>query len=260
MPSYVAPDGRNLLLGKGVVYFDRFDSAGNKTGELDLGNCSTFEIVPSVDLAEKFTSRDATAALIGRAPKQTKFDINIKGDEFNAENLALAFLGTATTVSQSSGTVTAETITSAPKKGRWYPTAKRSISAVVVKAGATGTTVMTLNTDYTVDATTGRIYIVPTGGIAGTDIVKVDYSYAAITAQNQILAGTSPILNGAIRYIADVNVSGPRHMVEVFRVNLTPDGAMGLIADDFGNWSLKGSVLYNAATAATTPYFQTTEI
>ena len=45
MPEVV--NGNNILLGRGKIYFDRFDSSGVRTGELFLGNCPTFEITPT---------------------------------------------------------------------------------------------------------------------------------------------------------------------------------------------------------------------
>ena len=45
MPEVV--NGNNILLGRGKIYFDRFDANGARTGELFLGNCPTFEITPT---------------------------------------------------------------------------------------------------------------------------------------------------------------------------------------------------------------------
>ena len=45
MPEVV--NGNNILLGRGKIYFDRFDAAGVRTGELFLGNCPTFEVTPT---------------------------------------------------------------------------------------------------------------------------------------------------------------------------------------------------------------------
>jgi hypothetical protein len=42
MPESV--NGNNILLGRGKIYFDRFDTNGARTDELFLGNCPTFEI------------------------------------------------------------------------------------------------------------------------------------------------------------------------------------------------------------------------
>ncbi len=50
MPT--APNGAEIFIGAGKVYFDRFDSNGNSTGKRFLGNCPKFEITPSSDSSD----------------------------------------------------------------------------------------------------------------------------------------------------------------------------------------------------------------
>lgn len=253
-----APSGSNLILGAGALYFDLFDTSGNKTGELHLGNCDKFELTPSTEMATKKSGLDAAKGVFKQAIKGLQYDLAITGCEFNKENLALLFLGSVGTLTQSTASVTGETLSSSVKKGRWYACTKRGISAVTVKAGVAGSTAMTLTTDYTIDATTGRIYVVPGGGIADGDILKIDYTYATIS-KSKISAGTTPRLEGFMRYIAD-NAAGPNHEIQMWRVVLNPDGAIGFITDDFADWTLKGTVQYDAANHPTSPYFDIIEL
>ena len=81
-------------LGKGVLYFDRFDEDGNPTGIRDLGNAPNFTLTPTVETLEHFSSReglkkkDLTVNLsIGITAKFTL-------EEYDKENLAMALLGT----------------------------------------------------------------------------------------------------------------------------------------------------------------------
>lgn len=258
MGSTLAPSPNNLLLGRGNLYFSRFDTSGNPTGELHLGNCEMFEITPSVEFAEKNSAMDKTAGTYKQVPKHVTYDINIKGDEFSKENMALAFLGDTTAFTQGSGTVTAEVVTTVVKKGRWFPLKYRNVSSVVVKGGVSGTTAMTAGTDYTVDTVSGRIQVLATGTFADADTMKVDYSYSAITS-NKITAGTSPLIEGFLRYIAN-NAAGPTHEVQVWRVQLSGDGAIGFITDDFSDFTLKGKVLTDLGNHPSSPYFDMIEL
>lgn len=258
MASSTAPNGNNLILGKGALYFDQLDTSGNKTGELHLGNCETFEITPTADMATKKSSMDKSAGVIAQAVKSVQIDLAIKGNEFNKENLALVFLGTTAAFTQGTGTVTSETVTSSAKKGRYYATLYRNISAVTVKAGVAGSTSMTAGTDYTVDAVSGRIYVVPGGGIAVGDIIKVDYTYSAITSQ-KVIAGTVPNVRGFLRYVSD-NSAGDNKEVQIWNAQLHPDGAIGFISDDYADWTIKGTIINDAANHPTEPYFRVIEL
>ena len=252
----LAPSPNNLLLGHGVLYFDQFDSSGVKTGELDLGNCTAFSITPSVETKEKRSSRTAQSGLLQRAVVSQNYSLKITGDEFSAENLALTLLGSVSTVSQTTSTITGETITTSSVQGRWYPVSKRMLSTVVVKVSSSA---KTLGTDYKIDATLGRIYIVPGGGIVDGSTVTVDASAAVISAKPKVIAGTTPNLVGYLRYVADP-VTGPKHHVQCWRVNLTPSGELGFITDDYGNWELTGEILDDSTNHPTEPYFTIEEL
>ena len=78
MPEAV--NGNNVLLGRGKIYFDRFDSAGLKTGELFLGNCPTFEITPSPEEIKKYSSADRAAGLLASDVLRTSLALRIVGD------------------------------------------------------------------------------------------------------------------------------------------------------------------------------------
>lgn len=251
----LAPDSKNLLLGRGAIYFDRFASGTtNKTGELHLGNCTALEISTTDELKEKYSSMDATSGLLKSVNTKRTVEVKLTGDEFSLENLALALMGDSGTLSQTSGTITGETITTSSKQGRWYPTAKRSISSVVVKVGVA---TKTAGTDYEVDGTTGRIKILSGGTITDGSTVTVDYSYAVV-ALNTIAGGKASTVEGYLRFIGDPT-AGPKYEVEVWRVSVSPEGAVPFIQDDFGSWSLTLKALGDNANHPNEPYYRVIE-
>ena len=119
MPENV--DGNKILLGRGKIYFDRYDSNDALTGEYFLGNCPTFEITPTPEEIKKHSSATASADLIASDVIRTSLGIHIVGDEFSKENLARALYGGTSTLSQTGSAVTDEAIT-VVTQDRYYAT------------------------------------------------------------------------------------------------------------------------------------------
>lgn len=254
--TQLAPNAANLLLGKGKLYFDRFlDGTMTRTGEQDLGNCTTFETTTTDTIKEKYESMDGLGLLYGRANTQRKVELKITGDEFSVENVATAAMGTTASLVQTSGTVATgseETFTTAAILGRWYPLAHRKVSTVIVKDSSA---TLVLNTDYQIDAERGRIYLMPTSPtiIAG-DSVKASYAYAAVTLQ-YVQGGTSPKIEGFLRFVGDP-VSGPIYEGEFWHLSINSNGAMGFIADDYGNWTLQAQLIADLINHPSEPYYR----
>lgn len=248
--STLAPSPLNLYIGRGKLYLDIFVAGTlTRTGELDLGNVTSLEITTKDEIKEKYESMDHSSLLYGRAPTRRTTEVKIVGDEYSLENLALVTMGDTSTITQTGATVTAETITTAAIQGRWYPVLKRKISAVTVKVASSA---QVLGTDYNLDAETGRIYIIPGGGIAAASTVTVDYTYATVTLKTVRIANQAK-LDGYLRFIGDP-VSGPTYEAEIWHINFAPDGALGFIADDFGNWTLSGMCIADIANHPNEPY------
>lgn len=250
--------GDELLLGRGKVYFDRFDGSGAKTGERFLGNCTRFEITTEDDLRKRYSSATSSSPQMKSVNVRRTQSIAITMDQFNKENVALALMGTVSTYTQSAGSAANESPPTAQvKQGYWFPLVFRDVSNVVV-TGSGGTPTHVAGTDYDVDAVSGRIYVIPGGGITDGDTLEVDYDYAAhtgATALPKVQSGVSNVIEGFMRFIGDP-ASGPVWEAEVWKVSFTPDGALGFIQDDFGEMPLKGEVLDDSTSHPSEPYFQ----
>lgn len=248
--SQLAPNTLNEYIGRGQLFLDTFiPGTLTRTGELNLGNCTSFEITLKDDVKEKYESMDHSSLLYARAPVRRTQTLKIVGDEYSLENLALVFMGDQGTIAQTGATVTAETITTASKQGRYFPLAHRKVSAVAVKVA---TVAQVLGTDYTIDAETGRIYIVPGGAIVDATTVTADYTYATVSLKT-VRIGNQAKLDCYLRYVGDP-VTGPTYEAEIWHVNFTPEGNMGFIADDFGNWTLSGMVIADLTNHPSEPY------
>lgn len=244
--------GANLLLGKGKVFFDRFDASGAKTGYRFLGDVSKLSIRPTDEIKKHYSSAEASAPLLASAVTRRELALNLTMHEFIRENLALALMGTELAFTQTSGTVTAESL-GAVKKDRTYRTVARNISAVTVKKGAT---TLVAGTDYILEnATTGAIYIVPTSAtVVDGDTLTVDYTRAAIAAPGleQVAIGLSTNVLGALLFIGDPS-AGPAYDVELWRVRVSADSELDLIGEDYGAVSLTGEILTDSALHPASP-------
>lgn len=251
------PSSDNLYLGKGALYFDRFDSTGAKTGELHLGNVDNFTISTEDEKAEMYESMTKSAGLYKQALKKRTISLKGKLYEFTQDNLALFTMGTTGTFSQTSGTVSsAETLTSSSKQGRYYATAKRGISTTVLVSGtSTPYTSRTLGTDYSVDAATGRIYVIPGGGIVDGHTAQLSsYAYSTL-ALKTIAGGTESQVIGFLRFIGDPS-AGPAQEYQFWKCDVTPDGELGLIGDDYGSFGIGFKLLSDSAAHPTEPYYK----
>ena len=91
-----AHDVENYEVGKGILYFDKFDSDGLPTGLRDLGNAPNFDIGLEVETLNHWSSR----AGIKKKDKSVNVSANAMAtftlDEYDRNNIALALFGTVT--------------------------------------------------------------------------------------------------------------------------------------------------------------------
>jgi hypothetical protein len=162
----------NYVLGRGKVYFDRFaPGTKNKTGERYFGNTPEITYNTESETLDHFNSDAGIRQKDDQAILEITRTLTFIGDDITADNMALFFLADVSTQVQAA--LTGQTTVYATiVKDRHYqigvttgnPTGVRNVTAVVVKPAASGTP-YTLGTDYTLDATLGRIYIPATSTI-----------------------------------------------------------------------------------------------
>lgn len=258
MPNILSPSADNLLLGAGVVLFDRFDDAGLSTGYTHLGNCERFEITTEDSLLDKNESMTAARALYKRVARSRTTTVRVGMDEFSLFNVALGFMGEqVASAAQVATPVVDEAVWPDTKPGKYFNTAKIGpITGVSVDFGAaTGV----LGTDYEiVDANLGLIRVLPTTILTGA--VTVSYTPTAYASGwNQIRGGTKSFIKGALKFIGDP-ASGPPYMVDVWRAAVTPDGAVGLISEEWAQMGLIFAIESDTSGHPLEPLFRVTEL
>jgi hypothetical protein len=250
------------MFGKGSVLLDIFDANGNPTGFQHLGNATKFEIQLKDEVAEQYQSLNKSVTLIASALKKRQGVVSITGTDFSSlhgviTQMAAAKTSLATTATAITNDPLISAAATANCKGRYFKTGTPNIGTWTdLKQNSVA---LTLNTDYVVaDMLHGIIYIPLTSGIDTTGTLAVTADYTPLAGSfDQVAAATVPFQRGHIHFVPDP-VDGQKISVDIWQVNLRPNGQMGLIADDYGNWELEGDILDNTAATPSAPFYQLT--
>lgn len=257
-PNSIVADGSKVLLGRGAVYLDRLTSAGVKTGERFLGNCSKFEVSGSEETKDLRGMVDSSNPLIARVTVSRTLELSIAMNEFEKNNLALALMGdTGYYPAQSAASLTDEIITPAGGSvaGNWYKASKRNFTSMTLKDDDVSAAQGAADVNWTPDLTVGRIRVTPGGSIVDGSVLKLSGAYAQITATGLELVTpvTAGIIKGLVRFVGDP-MNGKVIECEIPLVQISPDGAVALIGDDYADYSLKGTILSDAVNNPTFPF------
>ncbi|MDD5348237.1 MAG: hypothetical protein PHT59_06470 [Candidatus Omnitrophica bacterium] len=243
----LAPDTDNLLLGKGALYFDRLDASDATTGELDLGNATSFEIQMSQTMKDHLTSRSGIRKVDLSIPIEEKMTVKFVLEEYTQHNLLMALRGdTVGYVVQSAAAGVVVSLTA--KRDRWLDTGYRQLTLVAVTHGVT---TFTENYDYKVDYTTGRIFPIATGTIYEGEALTVTLSHAAINQPKLNMSQRD--VTGFLRFVPN-NDQGPWWEVQLWKVTLKCDSGIGFITEDWGKLSFSGDVDEDAENHPSEPY------
>lgn len=258
MPGIKYPNPHVPMLGKGSILFDRFDASGNLTGYMPFGNCTKFERTHKDERAELFQSINKSASLIATGLKKRTVSIGITGTDFRSDMLAIALMSSGkTTLTTAVATVTAEVLAaaSATLPGRYFALLNRNVDNVGTPPVLTCNSVtLVAGTDYiVVDPVEGLIYFPTTTGATAGHAVTATY-HTLVGSQDQVAGAVVPQVVGRLRFVPDPT-DGQKIGVEAWRVNLYPSGQVGLIADDYGNWTLDGEILDDTANHPASPYY-----
>lgn len=244
-----SPSPNNYQLGRGKVYFDIFDTNGNLTGELDLGNAPEFNLAPEVEKLEHYSSQTGLKVKDKEIALEIKLTGSIQLDEINLRNLKLAFLAVDSTYTQASASVVDEVV-GVVTLDAWYSLLYRDVSTVVV-TDDTGAITYVLGDDYNVDATLGRIYIIDGGDILTAVDIKVSYDCADLDLEGIAIAQETKI-EGQLRFMGDPG-TGIIFELLAWKASLTPDGEFSFISDDWGVLNLAVEVLSDSVGHPNSP-------
>jgi len=257
------PSPENLYLGAGSVFFDRFDSAGESTGLRHLGNVDTLEISMNVETSEKKNAMDGTKATYAEIVTAMTAELAATLTEYVPENVALAVMGDAGVFTQTTKTATDQAFGPAAANVKfdvWYELGCVNAVVTSLKQGSTPLNAAA----YEVKPESGLVRLrsdyAGTGKASEGQAITWTGSAPAITATQgmQVVQGMSTgSIKGRLHYESAENQSvGPRVLLDVWVCGLNPEGALGLITEDFGTFQLKGKVYADTTREAGEQYFR----
>jgi hypothetical protein len=226
----------NLVIGSGKLYFDQFlPGTTTPTGERYLGNTPALTVAQSVDSVDHYDSDNGAKVKDDTVDISREMTGGFTTDNISSPNIALWFTGqeiqvaagVATAVVQSFVSVLPGTFLQVGVVPGSLPQGRGGLTAVSVKVGAT---TMVLNTDYELDAATGRIYVIPGGAIVGGSTVDVTYSAPAATVP--VIVSKNASIYGRLRYIAN-NTRGQNRNHFWPKIKVSSDGEYALKGDDW---------------------------
>lgn len=245
------------MLGKGSVLLDIFDADGQPTGLVHLGNVTKFEIDLKDDIAELYQSINKNVTLIATAIKKRQPKITITGTDFSPVHVGIAQMSPGpTTLAVAAVAVVAEVLASATaaKAGKFFRTAVMNIDPATPPVVKSGAATLVAGVDYMIaDYVTGTIYIPLDSALTETDTLTIGYTPLVGTFQ-QVAGATVPFQQGHICFLPDP-VDGQKIACDIWKANLSPNGQLGLIADDYGNWTLDGNILDDTANHPESPFY-----
>jgi len=250
--------GFKAYSGTGTVYMASVDADGNLTSDYrQVGTAYPLSVQVATDQVKKKSRMVETAGQVIAA--RTKIsDDGITGSltlhEWNAANLAWALSGSATAMTEASGSVDAGTpeAVTAPAAGAYAALAHENVSSVVVK-DATDTTTYVVNDDYTIDATLGLITITATGDISEDDTLHVSYSYAAESGY-QVDIGSNVTTRVAIKTHLYDEFRDTHYTMELDSVVLASSSEINFISEeDSTGEELQFSMTLETVSGQTSP-------
>lgn len=258
MPGIQYPLPHDPMLGKGSILFDVLDANANLTGYFPFGNCTKLELAHKDERANLFQSLNKSASLIASGLKKRTVSVSIVGTEFNSNMMAIAMMsGGVTQLTTAAATITAEVLAPAgvSKAGKYFALLNRNIDPTVTPPVLTNNAnTLVAGEDYIlVDPIEGLIYF-PTDTTADTPHSVTATYKTLVGEQDQVAGAVLPQILGRLRFVPDPT-DGQKIGLEAWRVNLYPSGQLGLIADDYGNWTLDGEVLDDTSNHPLSPYY-----
>lgn len=174
----------------------------------------------------------------------------------NADDLmfALATLGTVTPA-QSPGTVSGEIGPDNLVNGDVYYlgglSTHRGITSLVVTDSATSPATAVLNTDYTLDAATGKVTFVDVSGFNQPFVYAYGYTDVASVS---ILSAPQKSYFFQYNYINKANANDPG-LMELYNVRIDPAATLDFMSDELQIFQLTGSALADTAKLSTDTEF-----
>lgn len=239
--------------GQGCLFVADRDVNGKILTYREVGNVLELSVTLDATVAEHKESCSGSRLTDARLVTELSASVSMTLQNFTKENLALLFSGqvldvTSPTVQTDAIVYTNSTGSSVALNAKTVLFTKHlnvnTTPAVVVKNGST---TLTLNTHYTYNYTTGQLTFNNTTPVtvAAGDNVTVTYTPLAWSGAMMLKNAINKERAFLFRGLNTVDNNRPVR-VELFKVVLDPAQSFDLITEEFAEFQVEGSVLYDA--------------
>ena len=225
------------FLGAGDLYMARYVN-GAFEGWKGPFECTKFEVKPNIDLKEMTSKGKITyGQVIESVALQQPADFTVDLAEVNKDSLAIALLGTTSSLSQASGALADFAFIG--KHDVWVDLGKLMLNATFTIENSAGTTTYVEGTDYLLNRDLGWIKVLASGTIADNANLMCSGAYAAVSGTTINGAATADL---RVRFKLDGKnqVDQSPVIVTAHEVVIAADSAFDFLADDFNTVSMPG--------------------
>lgn len=253
----------DIFTGGGKLYYEKLNNDGSYEPKMYFGKTDGISFSTTVEWKEHYNSEGATPLLDAKYPSKKSADIKFDTSEITIGMQNRAFLGDVVTSSQTIATAEALVVAgSLVKEGSIVDVGYFGVTALVVK-NDTDVTTYTLDTDYTFDARTGYITIIPTtegGSITTGDTLHLTVTAPAIAEIITSATMKQSSLNGRFTVVTS-SQTGNDYIYLFKNVSVTQDGDFLLKGEEIGTLSFSGSAMVDTVdNGVLSDYLDITEL
>lgn len=226
---------RNLVIPRGKVLFARYLPGTQVPGAFkEIGNTPEFTMNREVQKLAHFGSQGPwVKAQDEEIVTDSRLTGSLRTDDMRATNVALWFMGTPDTVTQTSVSSTTQTETvdkgDIIQLGRTVanPAGARNVTVASVAPSPTGTAYID-NVDYLIHPELGLVEILPTGAIPDRQEIVITYTASAATFTRIAMGDVDA--EGELKFVS-FNPQGENHDTTIPRVKISPNGDLSMLTD-----------------------------
>ena len=251
-------------LGRGILQMALLDATGYPKGFRDLGNVPELTAPVETEKLEHFSSRAGQKTKDKEIILQITTGLSFVLEDINFENLAAFFSGgTADYTNPAIAGVADQQFVEdgdlevnkiyALRTAAGLPIfGITTTNAIVVESTNATPVAMVKDTDYTVDAVAGQIFVNDTATVqsiisAGDGLQVTLTADAAATTVDQLTILSATELNVALRFLLEEADSGEKIIYDYHKCTVSADGDYTLISDEWSTFPMTASVEENAA-------------
>lgn len=238
-----------------VLVAEKNATTGEPEGFVPVGNVSALTLSIETTVFQHKESCSGTRGIDKEIVQEVNVTVAMTLESINKHNLALAAYGTEAIVA--GGSASDEQI--ALYHDKWQKLANIRVSNVVVGDDAIPTTTYVLGVDYEINLETGSIKALSTGAITDTQVVFVDYDYAAYDQIEAIISSAAP--ERWIRFEGLNTADGDNPVViDIYKGSIQPLAELALINEELAEMAVEAAALSDATRASGSKYFTVRQI